>query len=179
MMILGARPQKWRTCASTLCLTPPPLALELRKGSADIASTNSISADLVKSLCRDQKLEVLQQPGTSLVYVAFNLRDPILKDVRVRQALAMRLTASRYSLRFLAATVAWLIASCRHNIGRITETYSTTTFGGESECLAGSSRVSARPGRRSFSPYDEDLNRETSRLIAAVLQQQLRKSESR
>ena len=63
-------------------------ALELRKGSADVAATNSISADLVNTLRRDPKLEVLRQPGTSLLYLAFNLRDPILKDVRVRQALA-------------------------------------------------------------------------------------------
>src|SRR5262249_4099448 len=36
----------------------------------------------------DPKLEVEQQPGTVLAYLAFNLRDPVLKDVRVRQALA-------------------------------------------------------------------------------------------
>lgn len=63
-------------------------ALELRKGSADVAPSQSLSADVVGALRRDPTLAVEQQPGTILAYLAFNLRDPILKDVRVRQALA-------------------------------------------------------------------------------------------
>ncbi len=62
-------------------------ALELRKGSADIA-INALTPDMVLALERDPNLEVLRAPGTVLSYMAFNLRDPILKDVRVRQALA-------------------------------------------------------------------------------------------
>src|SRR5712692_6129772 len=62
-------------------------ALELRKGSADIA-INALTPDMVLTLERDPNLEVLRAPGTVLSYMAFNLRDPILKDVRVRQALA-------------------------------------------------------------------------------------------
>jgi peptide/nickel transport system substrate-binding protein len=62
-------------------------ALELRKGSADIVS-NALSSDMVLTLQRDSQLQVLHAPGTTLAYLAFNLRDPILKDVRVRQALA-------------------------------------------------------------------------------------------
>jgi ABC-type transport system substrate-binding protein len=62
-------------------------ALELRKGSADIA-INALPADTVLSLEGDPNLAVLRGPGTILGYLAFNLRDPILKDERVRQALA-------------------------------------------------------------------------------------------
>jgi len=62
-------------------------ALELRKGSADIAVT-SLSGDTVLALERESSLEVLRAPGTVLGYLAFNTRDPILKDVRVRQAVA-------------------------------------------------------------------------------------------
>ncbi|MGD0179980.1 MAG: ABC transporter substrate-binding protein [Terriglobales bacterium] len=62
-------------------------ALELRKGSADIAVT-SLTGDMVLALERESNLEVLRAPGTVLGYLAFNTRDPILKDVRVRQALA-------------------------------------------------------------------------------------------
>jgi peptide/nickel transport system substrate-binding protein len=39
-------------------------------------------------LQHQSNLRVLRHPGTSLAYLAFNLRDPILQDVRVRQALA-------------------------------------------------------------------------------------------
>ncbi|HEX5432893.1 MAG TPA: ABC transporter substrate-binding protein [Candidatus Angelobacter sp.] len=63
-------------------------ALELRKGSADLVATNSLGADMVNTLRRDPHIRVQREPGTALVYLAFNLRDPILKDVRVRQALA-------------------------------------------------------------------------------------------
>src|SRR5579863_5692542 len=62
-------------------------ALELRKGSADIA-INSLTGDMVLALEREPNLEVLHAPGTVLGYLAFNTRDPILKDVRVRQALS-------------------------------------------------------------------------------------------
>lgn len=62
-------------------------ALELRKGSADVAS-NAFSADVAAVLAEDKNLEVLRGPGTIYAYAAFNLRDPILQDVRVRQAIA-------------------------------------------------------------------------------------------
>jgi len=63
-------------------------ALELRKGSADLASPNSFPPDMVRALEREHQLAVERHSGSSLAYLAFNLRDPILKDVRVRQALA-------------------------------------------------------------------------------------------
>jgi peptide/nickel transport system substrate-binding protein len=62
-------------------------ALELRKGSADIA-INALTSDMVLTLERDPNLAVLHAPGTVLAYMAFNLRDPILRDARVRRALA-------------------------------------------------------------------------------------------
>jgi peptide/nickel transport system substrate-binding protein len=65
-------------------------ALELRKGSADIA-INSLTPDTVRTLRHDPHLAVEQAPGTVLAYLGFNLRDPILKDVRVRQAIAYAL----------------------------------------------------------------------------------------
>jgi peptide/nickel transport system substrate-binding protein len=65
-------------------------ALELRKGSADIA-INSLTPDTVLTLRREPQLAVEQAPGTVLAYLGFNLRDPILKDIRVRQAIAYAL----------------------------------------------------------------------------------------
>lgn len=66
---------------------PTTRALELRKGSADIVS-NSLSSDMVLALQKEPNLEVQHAPGTVVAYLAFNLRDPILRDVRVRHALA-------------------------------------------------------------------------------------------
>jgi peptide/nickel transport system substrate-binding protein len=65
-------------------------ALELRKGSGDVA-INSLTPDTVLTLAREPTLAVERGPGTRLAYLAFNLRDPILKDVRVRQAIAYAL----------------------------------------------------------------------------------------
>jgi peptide/nickel transport system substrate-binding protein len=62
-------------------------ALELRKGSADI-NINALTADMVLAISRNPNLAVEQAPGTNLGYLAFNTHDPILKDVRVRQAIA-------------------------------------------------------------------------------------------
>jgi peptide/nickel transport system substrate-binding protein len=65
-------------------------ALELRKQSADVA-INSLVPDTVITLERDPSLTVMQAPGTIYTYMALNERDPILKDVRVRQAIAYAL----------------------------------------------------------------------------------------
>jgi peptide/nickel transport system substrate-binding protein len=62
-------------------------ALELRKGSADLES-NALTADMVATIENKHQLPVERLPGTIYAYLAFNLRDPLLKDVRVRQAIA-------------------------------------------------------------------------------------------
>ena len=64
-------------------------ALELRKGSADVAVNEfDFYPEIVSTLERQSHLSVLSGPGTRLGYMAFNLRDPILQNLRVRQALA-------------------------------------------------------------------------------------------
>jgi peptide/nickel transport system substrate-binding protein len=65
-------------------------ALELRKGSGDIA-INILTPDTVATLAKDRGLVIERDAGTRLAYLGFNLRDPILKDVRVRQAIAYAL----------------------------------------------------------------------------------------
>ncbi len=65
-------------------------ALELRKGTGDL-SINSLTPDTVRTLEREPFLGVEHAPGTEIQYLGFNLRDPILKDVRVRQAIAYAL----------------------------------------------------------------------------------------
>jgi len=62
-------------------------ALELRKGSVDIA-LSVLTPDMVEALRDIKDLDVLQAPGTNYQYVAFNLKDPQFSDVRVRKAIA-------------------------------------------------------------------------------------------
>src|SRR5208282_1000283 len=65
-------------------------ALELRKGSGDV-DINSLTPDTVHALSRESSLAVERGPGTRFAYLGFNLRDPILKSVQVRQAIAYAL----------------------------------------------------------------------------------------
>ena len=61
--------------------------LELRKGTVDLV-VNDLAPDIVHQLRTDAALQVVEAPGTDYAYVGLNLRDPVLRDVRVRQALA-------------------------------------------------------------------------------------------
>jgi len=62
-------------------------ALELEKGSGDV-SINFLPMDALPVLEKRPDLAVEDGPGTVLQYLAFNEQDPILKDMRVRQAIA-------------------------------------------------------------------------------------------
>jgi peptide/nickel transport system substrate-binding protein len=61
--------------------------LELRKGTMDLV-LNDLAPDIVYQLEREPRLQAIEGPGSDYQYVGLNLRDPILRDVRVRQALA-------------------------------------------------------------------------------------------
>lgn len=62
-------------------------ALELRKGSADIAE-NALTPDMVWSIQRDPQLRIAMAPGTEVQYLTFNMRNRYLSDIHVRQAIA-------------------------------------------------------------------------------------------
>jgi peptide/nickel transport system substrate-binding protein len=49
---------------------------------------NALTADQVYALRDDPRIAVQTGPGTILNYISFNTRDPVLRDVRVRQAIA-------------------------------------------------------------------------------------------
>src|SRR5690606_23691348 len=61
--------------------------LELRKGSVDLV-VNDLSPDLVAGLRRTDQLQVATGAGTDFAYLGFNLRDPVLQNVHLRQAIA-------------------------------------------------------------------------------------------
>jgi peptide/nickel transport system substrate-binding protein len=62
-------------------------ALELRKGSGDVL-INALTGDTVRVLRNQPNLATDVSPGSNYAYLALNTRDPILKDVRVRKAIA-------------------------------------------------------------------------------------------
>jgi len=90
--------------------------LELRKGVTDVV-VNDLPPDIVHQLERDPRLKIERSPGTDYQYIGFNMRDPILKDVRVRRALSHaidRRAIIEYMRRGLAIP-GW--ASCRRRPG--------------------------------------------------------------
>ena len=65
-------------------------ALELKKGSAD-AESNAITLDMVHALAGTPGLVPETGPSSVAIYMAFNVTDPMLRDKRVRQAIAYAL----------------------------------------------------------------------------------------
>ncbi len=62
-------------------------ALEVRKGTMDIV-VNDVSPDIFYQLRQDPALQTTTGPGVDCQYIGLNFADPLLRDVRVRQAIA-------------------------------------------------------------------------------------------
>ncbi len=66
------------------------MALEMKRGSADVEA-NAITLDEVAALEKTPSIEASSTPSTTVIYAQFNVADPALSDVRVRQAIAYAL----------------------------------------------------------------------------------------
>ena len=66
---------------------PTVRALELAEGICGL-SENNIEAAVLPWLADHKALEISNTPGTTYKYLAFNFRDPRLRDLRVRRAIA-------------------------------------------------------------------------------------------
>jgi ABC-type transport system substrate-binding protein len=64
------------------------LQAEMRSGGVDLAAVANLQPDAYQSLGQDPNLKVAQFPGVNVVYLSFNATDEVLKDPRVRQAIA-------------------------------------------------------------------------------------------
>jgi peptide/nickel transport system substrate-binding protein len=148
-------------------------ALELRKGSADL-EINALTGDMVLSLQRESNLEVLRAPGSMLNYLALNCRDPILRDLRVRQALAYAINRQPL-LHYLRQGFGRLAASVlppeswAYNADVPRHDYNPE----RARQLLDEAGYPARNGVR-FHLTMKTSTEEDPRLLAAVMQQQLR-----
>jgi len=148
-------------------------ALELRKGSAD-AAISALTGDLVLALSREPNLEVLRGPGTVLSYLAFNMRDPTLKNRRVRQAIAYAINRGpmiHYLMRDFARPAYSLLPpeSWAYD-GKVPRYDHSAELARQLLEQAG---YAERDGVR-FHLTMKTGTEESTRLLAAVLQQQLR-----
>jgi peptide/nickel transport system substrate-binding protein len=78
-------------------------ALELVEHICDLAP-NDIQADLLPYLRSQDGLDVLTSAGTTYWYLTFNLRDPALRDVRVRRAIAYAIDRDEIIRAYLRGT---------------------------------------------------------------------------
>jgi peptide/nickel transport system substrate-binding protein len=148
-------------------------ALELRKGSADLA-INALTSDMVVALEREPNLEIVRGPGTILSYLAFNLRDPVLRDVRVRQAIECAIDRApllRYIWRGFAqpASSVLPVLSWAYDPAATGFSYDPERARG----ILDAAGYPARDGVR-FHLTMKTSTEESTRLLAAVLEQQLR-----
>jgi peptide/nickel transport system substrate-binding protein len=151
-------------------------ALELKKGSADLAS-NVVTLDMVRTLESAPNLKVESGPSSAVVYVTFNVTDPLLKDKRVRQAVACaidrqaivdaiwrgqaRLANTLLPVGHWAAASDAELARYPHDVARAQRLLEAAGF------------PAAKDGVRLRLTMKTSTD-ETTRLMAAVLQQQLR-----
>ena len=148
-------------------------ALELRKQSADVA-INSLVADTVVTLERDRDLTVMEAPGTIYAYIALNLRDPILKDVRVRQAIAYAIDVQpiiHYLLRDEARPAYSVLPPQHWAYDGNVERYPHAPE--KARALLDAAGYRVVNGVR-FHITMKTSTEESTRLLAAVLQEQLR-----
>ena len=126
------------------------------------------------ALEREPNLEVLHGPGTVLNYLAFNLRDPILKDVRVRRAIAFAINRQpmiEYLWRGFAQPAASVLP--RQSWAYNAEVPGYDYDPQRARQILDTAGYRAVGGVR-FHLTMKTSTEETTRLIAAVLQQQLR-----
>ena len=153
---------------------PTTRALELRKGSADIVS-NSLASDMVLALRKESNLEVQQQAGTVVAYLAFNLRDPILRDVRVRRALAYaidRRPMIQYLWRDFAHPAASILPPQSWAYDASVPEYNYDPE--KARQILSSAGYPEVNGVRFHLTMKTSTSEESTRLMVAVMQQQLR-----
>ena len=143
-------------------------ALEIRKGSADI-TLNVLTPDMVEVLKRDPDLKVLQSEGTNYQYIAFNLDDPAFRDVRVRQAFAYGIDREKI-IKYLWRGQARAAASLLPPISWAYEP-NVRTYPYDPERAR---QLLKEAGHEHLTFTYRTSQDDTGRLVASVLQQQLR-----
>ncbi len=90
---------------------PTVRVLKLLRGEVDILQ-NDLPAELLGYLQRQSGIEVSFGPGSNFAYIGFNLQDPVIRDIRIRRAIACaidRAAIIKYVLAGAAAPAAALL----------------------------------------------------------------------
>jgi peptide/nickel transport system substrate-binding protein len=145
-------------------------ALELRKGTVDMA-TNNLTPDMVEVFRNDSNLQVLSVTGSPYQYFAFNMQDPAFKDVRVRQAIAYAIDREKiikYVLRDQAKLATGVLPPVNWAFEPNVKTYPYDP--------AKARQLLTEAGQPNFSFTFRCSTDDTTRMLAAVIQQQLKEA---
>lgn len=148
-------------------------SLELEKGSADVA-VNSLPMDALPVLAARPQLAIEHVAGTQIQYLGFNLRDSLLKDVRVRRAIACAIDRGviiQTLLRGLAHPAMSLLPAGHWAFTDQVDRYDYDP-GRAARLLDEAGHPLRNDGVR-FHLTMKTSNDEGTRLLAAVIQQQL------
>jgi len=149
-------------------------SLELRKGSADVA-INSLTSDSVNALARDPHLRVQTTPGTAVAYLAFNLRDPILRNARVRHAIALAINRPLIIQSLMGGRARLAASLLPENHWAFDTTLQPTPYDpAQAQRLLDTTGYKPGANGTRFVLTMKTSTDESTRLLAAVLQQQLR-----
>lgn len=149
-------------------------ALELRKGASDLA-INALSADMVRVLGREKHLAVARETGTVYQYLALNLQDPLLRRREVRQALAYAIDRQplvEYLWRNQAREASSVLPPRHWAFDNGARDYHHDPLRAAALLDAAGLRPGENGVRAGFT--FKTSTEETSRQLAAVIQQQLR-----
>jgi peptide/nickel transport system substrate-binding protein len=141
---------------------------------------------MVAALRNDPRLEITEEPGTSIAYLAINCGDPILQHREVRQALAYatdREALIRYLLRGQARPADGLLppGNWAHDADIKTYAYDPARAeqlleaAGFPRASSGSSPSGNSQGGMRFTLTLKTSTEESARLIGAALQEQWRR----
>jgi peptide/nickel transport system substrate-binding protein len=150
-------------------------SLELEKGSGDVA-VNSLPIDSLPVLATRPNLRLEETGGTEIQYLAFNLRDPLFADARVRQAIACSIDRDliiRTLMRGHARPAASLLPETHWAWSEDVARYNYDPARAE-QLLNDAGHGRGKDGIR-FHLTMKTSNDEGTRLLAAVLQQQFAK----
>ena len=79
-------------------------ALEMVEGICDFTENDGVQPDLIPYLASHRDLAIEESPGTTFQYLIFNFRDPRLRDLRMRRAIAYALDRNQFVESMLRGT---------------------------------------------------------------------------
>lgn len=181
-VVIERNPQSWHRDSDQgniqrvrFAVVPDPItrALELRKGSADLES-NSLLPDMFPVLAAEKHLVVESVGGTQVQYLAFNTVDPILRDVRVRQAVACSIDLPLILKTLQAGRARTAVSLLPQTHWAWTGDVARYTYGpSRAESLLDQAGYRPGPGGVRLHLTMKTSTDEGTRLLAATLQQQL------